>query len=137
MSTEAPTTQAAVSKGATAHESGSAPGKGELRITVEAVDYARKRLKSRGTPDAAVRLGIKGGGCSGFSYVIEFSDDDPRSRDIVHAFDGVKFYVDKKSMLYLGGSTLDYEHTLMFQGFQFKNPLEASRCGCGHSFTVR
>lgn len=115
----------------------SAPGKGELRITVEAVDYARKRLTARGTPDAAVRLGIKGGGCSGFSYVIEFSDDEPRKRDIVHAFDGVKFYVDKKSMLYLGGSTLDYEHTLMFQGFRFKNPQEASRCGCGHSFTVR
>lgn len=115
----------------------SAPAKGELRITVEAVAYAKKRLEKRETPNAAVRLGIKGGGCSGFSYVIEFSDDEPRTRDIVHAFDGVKFYVDKKSMLYLGGSTLDYEHTLMFQGFRFKNPLEASRCGCGHSFTVR
>jgi iron-sulfur cluster assembly protein len=109
----------------------------ELRITAEAVTYAKKRLAARGTPDAAVRLGIKGGGCSGFSYVIEFSDDPPRAKDNVHELDGVRFYVDKKSMIYLAGSVLDYEHTLMFQGFRFKNPQEATRCGCGHSFTVK
>jgi len=109
----------------------------DLRITAEAVTYAKKRLAARGTPDAAVRLGIKGGGCSGFSYVIEFSDDPPRAKDNVHELDGVRFYVDKKSMIYLAGSVLDYEHTLMFQGFRFKNPQEASRCGCGHSFTVK
>lgn len=109
----------------------------ELRITSEAVQYARKRLAARGTPDAAVRLGVKGGGCSGFSYVIEFSDDPPRAKDIVNELDGVRFYIDKKSMIYLAGSALDYEHTLMFQGFRFKNPQEASRCGCGHSFTVK
>ena len=109
----------------------------ELRITAEAVTYAKKRLAARGTPDAAVRLGIKGGGCSGFSYVIEFSDDPPRAKDIVNELEGVRFYIDKKSMIYLAGSALDYEHTLMFQGFRFKNPQEASRCGCGHSFTVK
>ena len=109
----------------------------ELRITAEAVQYAKKRLTARGTPDAAVRLGVRGGGCSGFSYVIEFSDDPPRSRDVVHEFEGVRFYVDNKSLIYLAGSVLDYEHTLMYQGFRFKNPQEASRCGCGHSFTVR
>lgn len=114
-----------------------ASAKREVRITAEAVQYARKRLLARGTPDAAVRLGVRGGGCSGFNYVIEFSDDPPKPKDIVHDFDGVKFYVDKKSLIYLAGSTLDYEHTLMFQGFRFKNPQEASRCGCGHSFTVR
>jgi iron-sulfur cluster assembly protein len=109
----------------------------ELRITAEAVQYAKKRLSARGTPDAAVRLGVRGGGCSGFSYVIEFSDDPPRAKDIVNELDGVRFYIDKKSMIYLAGSALDYEHTLMFQGFRFKNPQEASRCGCGHSFTVK
>jgi iron-sulfur cluster assembly protein len=51
--------------------------------------------------------------------------------------DGVRFYVDKKSFVYLAGSALDFEKTLVFQGFKFKNPQEASRCGCGHSFTVR
>jgi iron-sulfur cluster assembly protein len=111
--------------------------KREVRITATAVEYAKKRLAQRGTPDAAIRLGVRGGGCSGFNYVIEFSDEPPRSKDTVCELDGVKFYVDKKSLIYLGGSTLDYENTLMFQGFRFKNPQEASRCGCGHSFTVR
>ena len=118
-------------------ESAPAPSRREVHITSEAVKYAKKRLTARGTPDAAVRLGVRGGGCSGFNYVIEFSDDPPRAKDTVSELDGVKFYVDKKSLIYLAGSTLDYEHTLMYQGFKFRNPQEASRCGCGHSFTVR
>ncbi len=108
-----------------------------LTITSGAADYARQKLAKRGTPEAAIRLGIKGGGCSGFSYVIEFSDDPPRERDRLLEVEGVRFYVDKKSMIYLAGSMLDYERTLMFQGFKFRNPQEATSCGCGHSFTVR
>ena len=69
--------------------------------------------------------------------MVEFSDDPPRERDLVVEVDGVRFYVDKKSFVYLAGSALDYEKTLVFQGFKFKNPQEATRCGCGHSFTVR
>lgn len=111
--------------------------KASLTITDKAVEYARKKLAGRGTPDAAIRLGIKGGGCSGFSYVIQFEDDPPRERDRVFETAGVRFVVDKKSLVYLAGSALDYEQTLMFQGFKFKNPNEASSCGCGHSFTVR
>jgi iron-sulfur cluster assembly protein len=125
----------ASASGSTAPASASA--KREVHITAGAVHYAKKRLLARGTPDAAVRLGVRGGGCSGFNYVIEFSDDPPRAKDTVSELDGVKFYVDKKSLIYLAGSTLDYENTLMFQGFRFRNPQEASRCGCGHSFTVR
>ena len=132
MSTEAATSPNAVAKG---------PAEGKavrgVHITAGAVEYAKKRLEKRGTPAAAVRLGIKGGGCSGFSYVIEFSDEEPRSRDTVSEFDGVRFYIDKKSMLYLNGSTLDYVNTLIFQGFKFLNPQEATNCGCGHSFTVK
>jgi iron-sulfur cluster assembly protein len=115
----------------------SGPPKREVYVSAGAVEYAKKRLAQRGTPDAAIRLGVRGGGCSGFNYVIEFSDDPPRERDTVNEHDGVKFYVDKKSLVYLAGSTLDYENTLMYQGFRFRNPQEASRCGCGHSFTVR
>jgi iron-sulfur cluster assembly protein len=111
--------------------------KASLTITDKAVAFARKKLAARGTPDAAVRLGIKGGGCSGFSYVIQFEDDPPRERDRVFEIEGVRFFVDKKSLIYLAGSALDYEQTLMFQGFKFRNPNEASSCGCGHSFTVR
>lgn len=108
-----------------------------IGISEAAVEYAKKRLAQRGTPDAAIRLGVRGGGCSGFSYVIEFADEAPRDRDRVFEADGVRFYVDKKSLVYLAGSMLDYEKTVVFQGFKFKNPQEASRCGCGHSFTVR
>jgi len=109
----------------------------EITISDKAVEFAKKKLAARGTPDAAVRLGVKGGGCSGFSYVIQYEDTPPRERDIVYDAGGVRFYVDKKSFVYLAGSVLDYEQTLMFQGFKFKNPQEASSCGCGHSFTVR
>jgi iron-sulfur cluster assembly protein len=108
-----------------------------MSIAPAAAQFARQKLTQRGTPDAAVRLGIKGGGCSGFSYVIQFDDDPPRDRDMVYEVDGVKFYVDKKSLVYLAGSLLDYEKTLMFQGFKFRNPNEATSCGCGHSFTVK
>jgi iron-sulfur cluster assembly protein len=112
------------------------PGVG-LNVSPAAVQYAKKRLHDRGTPNAAIRLGVRGGGCSGFSYVIEFSDDPPRERDSVGSADGVTFYVDKKSLVFLNGSTLDYTKSLMFQGFRFLNPQEASKCGCGHSFTVK
>jgi iron-sulfur cluster assembly protein len=114
-----------------------APASKSVIISDGAVEYAKKRLAQRGTPDAAIRLGVRGGGCSGFSYVIEFSDDPPRDRDTVYEVGGVKFFVDKKSLVYLAGSLLDFEKTLVFQGFKFKNPQEASRCGCGHSFQVK
>jgi iron-sulfur cluster assembly protein len=109
----------------------------EITISDKAVEFAKKKLAARGTPGAAVRLGVKGGGCSGFSYVIQYEDTEPKERDTVYDAGGVRFYVDKKSFVYLAGSVLDYEQTLMFQGFKFKNPQEASSCGCGHSFTVR
>jgi len=113
------------------------PAAKSVMISDGAVEYAKKRLAQRGTPDAAIRLGVRGGGCSGFSYVIEFADDPPKERDLVVDAGGVKFYVDKKSFVYLAGSVLDFEKTLVFQGFKFKNPQEASKCGCGHSFQVK
>lgn len=113
-----------------------APASG-LSIAPAAAAYAREKLSKRGTPNASVRLGIKGGGCSGFSYVIQFDDAEPKERDYAYEVDGVRFMVDKKSLIYLMGSVLDYEKTLMFQGFKFRNPNEAKSCGCGHSFTVK
>jgi len=114
-----------------------APARLGITITEGAAKYAREKLDKRGTPDAAIRLGIKGGGCSGFSYVIQFEDEPPRERDRVYEVLGVRFVVDKKSLIYLAGAMLDYERTLMFQGFKFRNPNEAASCGCGHSFTVK
>ncbi len=114
-----------------------AASKRTVFVSEQGVVFAKEKLAQRGTPNAAVRLGIRGGGCSGFSYVIQFEDDPPRERDYVFEYGGVRFFVDKKSLVYLGGSTLDYEKTLMFQGFKFRNPNEAASCGCGHSFTVK
>ena len=113
-----------------------------IAVSPAAVEQMRGQLAKRGTPGSAIRIGIRGGGCSGFSYAIEFDDNPPRTGDLVLAFDGaegqadVRVFCDKKSIIYLGGSVLDFEKTLMFQGFKFKNPQEATRCGCGHSFTV-
>jgi iron-sulfur cluster assembly protein len=113
-----------------------APQKG-IVITSAAASFGAQKLEKRGTPHAAIRLGIKGGGCSGFSYVIQFEDGAPKERDYAFEVDGVRFVLDKKSFVYLAGSVFDYEKTLMFQGFKFRNPQEASSCGCGHSFTVK
>jgi iron-sulfur cluster assembly protein len=119
------------------HESNRPSQRRVVFVTDAAVEFARQKLAQRGTPDAAVRLGIRGGGCSGFSYVIQFEDEPPRERDTVFEYGGLRFIVDKKSLVYLAGATLDYEKTLMFQGFKFRNPNEATSCGCGHSFTVK
>jgi iron-sulfur cluster assembly protein len=115
--------------------------KDTLGVTPAAANAIRAALEKRGTPESALRVGIKGGGCSGFSYVIEFEDAPPRPGDRVielgeEGKTTVRVFCDKKSIIYLGGSVLDWEKTLMFQGFKFKNPQEATRCGCGHSFTV-
>lgn len=118
-----------------------APSKRTIAVSEKAVEAMRAQLEKRGTPSAAIRVGVRGGGCSGFSYVIEFDDNAPRTGDLVLEFpeegrSTVRVFCDKKSIIYLGGSVLDWEKTMMFQGFKFKNPQEASRCGCGHSFTV-
>ena len=110
-----------------------------VSVSPQAVDAIARQLKKRGTPDASLRLGIRGGGCSGFSYVIEFHDGPPHARDRVFDFVAsdqapVRVLVDPKSLLYLNGTVLEWEHTLMRQGFKFANPNEKTGCGCGSSF---
>ena len=128
--------------GSTVEKTEAAPKRAlTVAVSAGAVDAIRRQLGKRGTPDAAIRVGVRGGGCSGFSYVIEYDDKPARAGDIVMEFaeEGkatVRVFCDKKSILYLQGSVLDWEKTLMYTGFKFKNPQEASRCGCGHSFTV-
>jgi iron-sulfur cluster assembly protein len=106
-----------------------------VRLTAKAVAMAKQALQKRGTPDAALRLGVRGGGCSGVSYAIEFSDK-VRPRDHLFDFDGLRVIVDPKSLVYLRGSVLDYEVQLMQHGFKFQNPNEKGSCGCGESFNV-
>jgi iron-sulfur cluster assembly protein len=112
-----------------------------VSVSAAAIDAIARQMKKRGTSGASLRLGIRGGGCSGFSYVIEFHDGPPHTRDRVFdyvASDGtpVRVVVDPKSLVYLNGSMLDWEQTLMRQGFKFLNPNEKSGCGCGTSFSV-
>jgi iron-sulfur cluster assembly protein len=112
-----------------------APGQG-LQITPKAVARIRIAMAKEGVSpeEGGLRLGVMGGGCSGLSYSIKF-DSHPRERDRVYEFDGVRVFVDPKSFVYLHGMTLDYEETLMRQGFNFINPNSSRSCGCGSSFS--
>jgi len=107
-----------------------------LQVTERAVKRIRVAMEKEGISpdDGGLRLGVSGGGCSGLSYAIKF-DTHPRERDRIYEFDGVRVFVDPKSFLYLHGMTLDYEETLMRQGFNFINPNSTRSCGCGSSFS--
>jgi iron-sulfur cluster assembly protein len=108
------------------------------RALVTATEPALTELRRLMAQDASapegVRLGVKGGGCSGLSYVLEFSK--PREGDNVFEQDGVKFFLDRKSAIYLKGIVLDYKEGLQGKGFAFQNPNASSTCGCGESFSV-
>jgi iron-sulfur cluster assembly protein len=112
-----------------------APTQG-LLVTERAAKKIRAAMAKEGVSaeEGGLRLGVMGGGCSGLSYSIKF-DTRPRERDRVFEFDGVRVFVDPKSFLYLHGMTLDYEETLMRQGFNFINPNSNRACGCGSSFS--
>jgi iron-sulfur cluster assembly protein len=107
-----------------------------IQVTDRAVKKIRAAMAKEGiSPEqGGLRVGVMGGGCSGLSYSIKF-DTQPRERDRVYEFDGVRIFVDPKSFLYLHGMTLDYEETLMRQGFNFINPNSSRSCGCGSSFS--
>ncbi len=109
---------------------------GGLQVTERAVKRIRAAMVKEGVSpeEGGLRLGVMGGGCSGLSYSIKF-DTRPRERDRIYEFDGVRVFVDPKSFLYLHGMTLDYEETLMRQGFNFINPNSSRSCGCGSSFS--
>jgi len=112
-----------------------------ISITQAAVDAIATQIAKRNVPGTALRVGVRGGGCSGFSYVIEFYDGAPHARDRIYdrvASNGtpVRVVVDPKSLIYLNEATFDYENTLMRKGFLWKNPQEKNSCGCGTSFAV-
>jgi len=107
-----------------------------IHLTDRAIKRIRVAMaKENIAPDqGGLRLGVQGGGCSGLSYNIRF-DTQPRERDRVYDYDGVRVFVDPKSFIYLNGMTLDYEETLIRQGFNFINPNSTKSCGCGSSFS--
>jgi iron-sulfur cluster assembly protein len=112
------------------------PARG-LQVSDRAIAKIRSAMEKEGiSPEqGGLRLGVQGGGCSGLSYNIRF-DSQPRERDRIFEFDGVRVFVDPKSFIYLHGMTLDYQETLMQQGFVFVNPNSTKSCGCGTSFSA-
>jgi iron-sulfur cluster assembly protein len=112
------------------------PGRG-IDVTERALVRIRAAMTKEGiSPEqGGLRLGVQGGGCSGLSYNIRF-DTQARERDRIFDFGGVRVFVDPKSFIYLHGMTLDYQETLMQQGFVFVNPNASKSCGCGSSFSA-
>lgn len=123
----------------------SAPPDNAKAQNIQVTEKALKRIRAAMAKEnvngdqGGLRVGITGGGCSGLSYNIRF-DTQPRERDRVYEYsqdgDKVQIFVDPKSFLYLSGMTLDFEETLMRQGFNFINPHSTKSCGCGSSFTA-
>lgn len=106
-----------------------------LRITERAAKVMRAQLEKRGTPEAAIRFGIRGGGCTGYSYMFQFEDRGPRANDcVVDAF-GTKVLVDPKSLLLVKGTLIDFETGIRGHGFRFDNPNVQQSCGCGESIS--
>jgi len=100
-------------------------------------DATRELLSLRTDDNPHLRVGIKGGGCSGYSYVLGFTNDDGTGdMDNFYTINGVSVIIDKKSALFLDGTTLDYKsENLMSPGFMFNNPNAVKTCGCNKSFS--
>ena len=106
-----------------------------IQVTPKAIEKIKQAFASQGVAEGGLRLGVMGGGCSGLTYQFKF-DAKERPNDHVFEFDGVKVFVDPKSMVYLEGVTLDYKESLMQSGFTFHNPNAQKSCGCGTSFSA-
>ena len=104
-----------------------------LTITNSAAKQVQFLIQKRGDPSLGLRVGVKGGGCSGLSYTFSW-EKESRMGDEVFEGNGAKIFVDKKSYLFLKGTTLDYDTALLTQGFVFHNPNAKQTCGCGSSF---
>ncbi len=106
--------------------------KKEIEITETAAQEIAKQRDKRGTPEAMIRIGVRGGGCTGFTYVFEWAEST-RPTDKVFSAYGVSIVVDPKSLVYLGGMQLDFVKGMMGHGFKFNNPNAKGSCGCGES----
>src|SRR5436190_19899234 len=108
-----------------------------IQLTEAAANNIKSIMKESELPDEKTRLrvGVKGGGCSGFSYLLDLTEEDPTEADEVLECNGVKIVVDQKSLIYLEGVEIDFRDEVMGRGFVFNNPNATSSCGCGSSFT--
>lgn len=106
-----------------------------LNITPNAVDKVKEIMSGQQPQPLGLRLSVVGGGCSGFSYQMNF-ETEQNPIDRTFEFEGLKVFVDQASLMYLDGTRVDFVETLSGSGFKFENPNVKSTCGCGSSFTV-
>ena len=105
-----------------------------IQITETAARKMRTLMTKQGINDGGLRVGVKGGGCSGLSYTFSWEKQARMGDEVFDGPEGAKVFIDKKSLLYLNGTVLDYDTRLISQGFVFHNPNAKSTCGCGSSF---
>jgi iron-sulfur cluster assembly protein len=111
------------------------PRPAAMSLTPAAVERVRELLGKRGKPSAGIRIGVRTKGCSGLSYTLEFADA-PGPMDEKVEQDGVTVLIDPKAAMFIFGTEMDYVEEKLQSGFQFRNPNEKGRCGCGESFHV-
>jgi iron-sulfur cluster assembly accessory protein len=109
--------------------------KAPITLTQNATAKVKEIMTQQNPAPAGLRVGVVGGGCSGFSYSMQF-ENSAGMMDKVFNFDGLKVFVDATSVMYLNGCVVDYVETLEGAGFKFENPNVKSTCGCGSSFSV-
>src|SRR5690349_24890796 len=109
--------------------------KAPISLTPNAVSKVKEIMAQQTPVPTGLRVGVVGGGCSGFSYSMAF-ENAAGLMDKTYEFDGLKVYLDATSAMYLQGATVDYVETLEGAGFKFENPNVKSTCGCGSSFSV-
>ena len=110
---------------------------GLISLTIAAASEIKKIITDQGLPEhTRLRVGVKGAGCSGFSYVLDLTEEPPTENDDEIESNGVKMVIDQKSLLYLSGVEIDFKDELIGRGFTFRNPNATSTCGCGSSFSA-
>lgn len=114
---------------------GEAPRKNPVELTPSAIAKVKEIMATQDPLPAGLRIGVVGGGCSGFQYSMSF-ENQAGMMDKIVKFDDLKVFVDATSAMYLNGCTVDYVETLEAAGFKFENPQVKSTCGCGSSFSV-
>jgi iron-sulfur cluster assembly protein len=115
-----------------------------MKAPIEITDHAASRiqllLEQRGKPSAGIKVGVRSGGCSGLAYTIEYADEIGPYDEVVAYPDNndtkFKVLIDPKAIMYIIGTIMDYKEDKMKSGFEFVNPNEKGRCGCGESFNV-
>lgn len=107
-----------------------------ITVSEKAAAHIQKLMAKQGIAEGGLRVGIKGGGCSGLSYTFSWEKEARLGDQVFEGTGGTRIFVDKKSLIYLSGTTLEYDSALMGKGLHFVNPNAKASCSCGSSFSV-